>query len=208
MKIWKLADNTENGLYEGDRVKAIFKGVSYDGTIDYADPESDDYTVKFDKWEKFNAWAQKNTSQDMYDILDWMEGSFQLKDLKLLQKGMRWETLSSDLELVKTESFFYYGMEWDVREAKRIIYQNPRPISQFPVKSVEYYIKSGAIATNNTYKDANLSIPVILISAKGEDESGQFPIDGWHRIRKALETGVETLPSYILTPEETKKIRK
>lgn len=205
MKMWKIA--AAERLYEGDRIKAVFKGVTYDGTVDYADLENDDYTIKFDKWEKFNAWAQKNTSNDMYDILDWMEGSFQLKDLQLVQKGMRWETVKSDLELVKTETFYYYGVGWDVREAKRIIHQNPRPIQQFPVKSVEYYIRSGAIATNETYKNANLNVPIILISTKGDEESGQFPIDGWHRIRKAIEEKVETLPAYVLTEEESKKIK-
>lgn len=204
MKIYRIAIEK---LYEGDRVRAFFKGKPYDGVIDYANYQDDDYTIKFDSFDKFNAWAEKNASRDMYDILDWMEGSFQSKDLILLQKGMRWGTLKSDIDLVQTETFYYRMGAWDVREAKRIIYQNPRPTKPFPVDSVKYYVNSGSIAIGERYKQANLSIPLILISTNGDKESGQFPIDGWHRIKKALEDGIETLPSYVLTEEESKKIR-
>ena len=78
----------------------------------------------------------------------------------------------------------------------------------FPSKSVEHYIKSGKIATYNDISEiADLNDPIILISTQHEDEISNFPIDGWHRIGKALKEGIEELPAYLLTLEETNKIR-
>lgn len=201
MKIWKIA---EKRLYEGDRIRAYFRGNWYNGTIDYYDEEQNDYLIKFDNYEDLNQKAETNSK--LFDLLNWMEGNFNIKDLQLIQTGMRWEEIKSDLDLVHSETFSLYGNAWDVREAKRIIYKNPRSIESFPVKSVKYYVEMGLIAIGK-YKNADLGIPLILISTKGDDKSGQFPIDGWHRIKRALEEGIEELPCYILTEEESKKIK-
>jgi hypothetical protein len=51
-------------------------------------------------------------------------------------------------------------------------------------------------------KNANLNTPIILASHNGSS----FPIDGWHRIKKALDNNVKLLDAYLLTEEETKEI--
>jgi len=56
---------------------------------------------------------------------------------------------------------------------------------------------------------ADLNIPIILISFKDHDnQEGYFPIDGWHRIRKAIENNITSLPAYKLTIEESQEIKE
>lgn len=206
MKIYKIASGK---LYEGDRIRAYFKGKPYEGEIvsDDIDGDQNMYWINFDLFEELNKQAETDTSNSLYDLLSWMEDAFYDKDLELVSAGNRWQTITdSELDLNEYEDFSYGGRVWDVRKAKRILYQNPRPKAMFPVNSVKSYIDHGLINTGRNYEDANLSIPLILISSKGDDVSGQFPIDGWHRIRKALESGVNELPAYVLTEDESKEI--
>jgi hypothetical protein len=55
---------------------------------------------------------------------------------------------------------------------------------------------------------ADLDHPLILATIESADsEASQLPIDGWHRIAKALQLGRKVLPCYILSVKETNKIR-
>ena len=206
MKIYKIALGK---LYEGDRIRAYFRGKPYEGEIASSDIDDGQnmYWINFDLFNELSKRAEAETDKSLYDLLDWMEDAFYDKSLELVSAGDRWEDIKgSELELNECEDFSYGGRAWDVRKAKRILYKNPRPKVMFPVRSVKSYIDHGLINTGRNYRDADLNIPLILISSRGDDVSGQFPIDGWHRIRKALENGVKELPAYVLNGEESKEI--
>jgi hypothetical protein len=196
----------ESIFSENDLVSAKYKGTPYLGHI--IDIEFQDGVNKY--WITFNEIDNIYRSENPdYELTDWMEKDFSEGELEMIKPAIKWEEFQdeSDLDLTKIEEF-YYGMgTWDVREAKRILYQNPRPKTTFPVESVKHYVESGKIAiTPKIMKMANLSIPLILISTKYNDEVSNFPIDGWHRIAKALKEGVKELPAYLLTLEETESI--
>jgi len=93
---------------------------------------------------------------------------------------------------------------WDVRKAKRILFQNPREQVKFNPKHAEQVL--GMIWTGGNMEQVNIKDPVILITSIVLDKESHFPIDGWHRIKKAIEQGVEQLPAYILTLEESKEV--
>ncbi len=56
---------------------------------------------------------------------------------------------------------------------------------------------------------ADLSVPVIVadIRAKRDGEPVLMLIDGTHRLRRAFVEGVESLPAYVLTFAESRRIR-
>ncbi|MEX0596660.1 MAG: hypothetical protein WD512_09175 [Candidatus Paceibacterota bacterium] len=193
-------------FHEDDTVSANFKGTNYVGTIleaDFSD-EQGMYWLSFDDYEKTSSSDDPNS----YELLDWMESTFKGRDLRLIRSATRWEDIDSNLDLVNTEFFNYSGASWDVRAAKRTIYEKPRQTIQFQVKTAEYYIRSGSIATSDRAGVVpDLTIPIILISSENADgSSGYFPIDGWHRIRRALQMDIATLPAYALTIEESREI--
>lgn len=47
---------------------------------------------------------------------------------------------------------------------------------------------------------------MVINKADGEAEINSVPLDGFHRLHKAALTGVDHLPAYLLTPEETNAI--
>jgi hypothetical protein len=120
----------------------------------------------------------------------------------LIEHGENWDKSDTNLNLKDTEVFHFGVRSWDVRKSKRLIYKNPREIQSYTVKSVEYLLKSGMINTGGDWESSDLSIPLILITTA----DGIFPIDGWHRIRKAIEEGVVSLPCFQLTEDESKLV--
>ena len=204
MNWYKKAQNIKQVFHEDDIVQASFRGKPYIGKILEIDDEGN-ISIYFDDYDTLS----NKDSVSLYPLLEWMEKIFKENEIKLIQPSERWETFKSDLDLMKNEDFHYMNLSWDVREAKRILYKKPRQIINFPIKGVEYFINSGAIATFNKYMDkVDIKIPIIVISVINSDKSiGYFPIDGWHRIRKAIEENIETLPAYVLTVEESKQLK-
>jgi hypothetical protein len=48
----------------------------------------------------------------------------------------------------------------------------------------------------------NIAKPLLFVPYRGKVQL----VDGWHRILRAALTGIDILPAYILTPEETEQI--
>ncbi|MDA1163388.1 MAG: hypothetical protein O3B13_09825 [Planctomycetota bacterium] len=48
----------------------------------------------------------------------------------------------------------------------------------------------------------------ILLARLPRKLSKLWPIDGWHRIAKAVEAGVDSLPAYILSAKDSARIIK
>ncbi|MER6514783.1 hypothetical protein ABT158_48800 [Nonomuraea sp. NPDC001636] len=61
------------------------------------------------------------------------------------------------------------------------------------------------IATDRDHANAvDLDEPLIVVLIA---DAGHFPIDGWHRIRRALFEGIEYLRAIVLSAEEEYAIR-
>jgi hypothetical protein len=200
---WYKKSQVQKPKYrEGDRISATFNGQPYLGTISVGEEDGGSYMyyIEFDGFEELN---QKNelTYPEM-DLLEAMEDGIPENQINLIESGVRWEEQDSEFDLTNNEYFLYGTREWDVRKAKRILYQNPRPLDSFNVSSAASLLGSGMIAVGNTDK-ANIKDPIIMVTLSVGGESGVLPIDGWHRIKKALETNVQDLPAYVLTAEES-----
>jgi hypothetical protein len=104
----------------------------------------------------------------------------------------------------RTESCQVLGGYYNVSAAKRIIATKPRKIVMFQAR--DWRGLAWIMEFSGDYrpdKDCDLSFPCILAHASGK---AYLPIDGWHRIKKAITDGIETLPAVRLTKAETKLI--
>lgn len=103
------------------------------------------------------------------------------------------------------EQFCISGYVFDVNIAKDILIQTARPNSL--VKMADLKSLAGFISTEETDKEINLNVPLIIAQFTTADGHQQvLPIDGWHRIKKAIKDGLETLPCVVLTARETKRV--
>ncbi len=106
------------------------------------------------------------------------------------------------------EEFHFGKHTYDITAAKFILSKKPRPIK--PLVLADFASKVGRkgapglirIDWRKALKTNTDTTPVIVVQVDGE----LLPIDGWHRIAKALSSGVETLPCVLLTVAETKKV--
>ena len=95
---------------------------------------------------------------------------------------------------------------WDVREAKRILSKKKRVrINRISTDGLRG-ISTMFSVTAPSDRPIDLSVPLIMIKipVKG---AGHLPIDGWHRIRYAINSGISELPFVMLTAAEEKRIR-
>ena len=129
---------------------------------------------------------------------------------------MATETLKSDsIEWQGTsELFLFEGNQWDVDQAKELIRtKRPRKIRTMDISGVSALIGKPpvdgkgtinlgvAVAWNRAASDEiDLKVPVILVPYR----DSYLPIDGWHRIAKAVLKGITELPCVIMTRAETK----
>lgn len=103
--------------------------------------------------------------------------------------------------------FLVHG--WDVEKAKTFVPDEVEDtIDPREVESMVNSILGVSVDEEYAMSDAvDLTEPVIIGWFDVEDDDGELirqhlVIDGWHRVYRALEEGVETLPAYMLTPEE------
>jgi hypothetical protein len=108
------------------------------------------------------------------------------------------------------ETFQLMTRVWDVKAAKRFIAtKRARPVYMIPVSSLSSLVgQPGKLSIAVTVdweaaKTADVSIPLVLLSS----ESGHLPIDGYHRIARAVLDGLTELPAVVLNSTETKKVR-
>jgi hypothetical protein len=221
MKIYRKATLD---IQTGDRVESKFNGQWYPGNvsevyeddgfayINFAIRDSLDQELE-ELYEDLNdpnyaGYSKSNVRKTIKlteAVMEWMDGEIPLKEIKLIFAGDRWKNVQNEngLDVIKSETFYYGVRSWDVREAKRILHKTPRSTIQYPTIKAKSSLESGEIATFNEYLEkADVNFPVILITT----EHGQFPIDGWHRLQKAIDQGVETVPAYILNQSESKQV--
>lgn len=201
MRIYRISSNK---FHVDDRISAVFNGRKYEGQLMEEIEGADEWYVSFNDYQRI--YDANNAKDDR--LLEWMEGPIPESKLTLVNAATRWEDIKgTELNLNDPETFYYRASSFDVRQAKRIIHENPREKIQYDVNKVSYYLESGAISINEEIVEkADMSIPLIIVSSKGPNGVSYFPIDGWHRIARAIKEGVPTLPAYVLTLEETRKI--
>jgi hypothetical protein len=119
------------------------------------------------------------------------------------------------------ETFTFMWSEWDVDAAKAIVQAKPRKIERIAVDRLEpflskrtphetgtgFTIRAGIVTDEiriNTDETISLDVPLIVAITP---EGNALPIDGWHRVAKAVALGVETLPLVYLTKAESKRVR-
>lgn len=126
----------------------------------------------------------------------------------------------------KTDQSFYWGIwRFDVDEAMAAIAAVPRKPEQVPVQpwarayGLERILHPSddksipLIGPDPKRFDAayamttDLTKPVIIAVVMVEDQPTALLIDGTNRLYHALADGVEKLPGYVLTVEETARIR-
>lgn len=114
--------------------------------------------------------------------------------------------LSSDVPWVvdSDEWFMFMGTLFNVRAAKALCRENTFPIKVLEVEQLRDWVGgpfSPIIIKEERIGSADLSIPVIVASLK----TSLLPIDGWHRIAKALRVGFE-VPCIVLNKKQTREI--
>jgi hypothetical protein len=128
---------------------------------------------------------------------------------------------TKELQPIKDEVFTFVGHSYDVSKAVEILLARGIDVGHMIVADVERLVQrsNGSTITigisvdwNFIHDDAELpdddcciDIRVPIICAY--TPVGNFlPIDGWHRIAKAILKGVQELPAVCLTEQESKKI--
>lgn len=106
------------------------------------------------------------------------------------------------------EFFDCLGHVWDVRAAKRLLREKPREVEVVYLRDVAPFLTEGpGIIVDRDLVESgegiDLDVPIIV----GELNTSCLPIDGWHRIARALKLGLDTLPCVCLTKEETEDVR-
>jgi hypothetical protein len=116
------------------------------------------------------------------------------------------------------ELFSFLFKTWDVDAAKAIILGAPREIERVPVSTLEPFlskqiktetgtrIRAGILTSPDRVANderIDLEIPIIVATTV----TGGIPIDGWHRVAKAVALGVEWLPVVYLTETESERVR-
>lgn len=129
------------------------------------------------------------------------------------------------LDTQSPEIFWYGLVQIDIREAKRILSAKKRPpklknaligdLARFVRRPSTEYLADGSIAFTGgpmeldwehiESPNVDLSVPILLAQLP-KDLGGLWPIDGWHRIAKAIEGGSKSLPCYILSAKDSLRV--
>lgn len=146
-----------------------------------------------------------------------VENVFKRKDLTTKQKwgiSNRIDRTLEDLygELRDPGHFIYKDgkAKWDAHEARNIIIKNPRkPVMIDAQKAWDWRESVGfdAVKEPSNVAKAKSEVPVFVVNLeKPLNGINQIVIDGWHRIRKALDEGKKEVPAFVLDKAESAKI--
>jgi len=116
-----------------------------------------------------------------------------------------------------SEVFQFASNQWDVAQAKELIRtKRPRKINTMDISGVAALVGKPPVdgkfsihigITVNwevaASDDVDLEVPIILVPYR----DSFIPIDGWHRIAKAVLKGITELPCVVMTLAETRLIK-
>lgn len=103
------------------------------------------------------------------------------------------------------EVFRFMAKAWDINKAKEILQKKPRKTVRIEIARLADLRR--LIHVNEEYAtmiDLETADPLIAAPVKTPEGTFYMIIDGWHRIERAAQLGVEELPAYLLTPREAK----
>jgi len=99
------------------------------------------------------------------------------------------------------ERFVFLAFEWNVDKAKELV-AGKEP-DQASLDGIDGMLSMIRINKEHAMSDeVDLSRPLIAVPITVDGETSNVVIDGWHRIYKARQQGLATLPSYVLSAEE------
>src|SRR5260370_834510 len=121
-----------------------------------------------------------------------------------MSSDFEWNLERSEVATARLDPPYNY-QEYDVRKAKRLIVEAPRAVKELDLLHYGEWLQDQLqyCDVSPTLSQVDLGLPVIF----GRLPAGNLPLDGWHRIKKALETGAKSLPVIYLSEEETEAIR-
>ena len=93
---------------------------------------------------------------------------------------------------------------WNVTLAKEILGDKPPFCMIYPAELAS--IGKNVTVDHDHAMTTDLNDPVIAIILTLDEMKDMFIIDGWHRIHKAVELGVENIPCCVLSEEETELV--
>jgi len=99
------------------------------------------------------------------------------------------------------ETFDFLIGRWNVTKAKEIT-KGRSPKGMVSVNDLSKYLGVMRIDKDHA-KNTDVTKPIICILV---DEYA-LPIDGWHRIYRAHQEGIEYIEAHVLTKEESDSIR-
>jgi hypothetical protein len=119
------------------------------------------------------------------------------------------------------EVFDFIAIKYNVSKAKTLVEGReadgeicPRDWQEFFSREISCgesrrMLTMGIRVNHDHVPTVDLADPVIIahFELPGEDEPVPIPIDGWHRIQKAINEDVETLPAYVLDLKDSNKVR-
>ena len=94
------------------------------------------------------------------------------------------------------------GRGWNVAEAKRLLAASPRDPHPLVVNDFNGFFMKTQNISPETVASADLNVPIIVVRV----ENSWLPIDGWHRIARAIQCEIAKLPSVRLSKAEEAKI--
>jgi hypothetical protein len=108
-----------------------------------------------------------------------------------------------ELDTTTPEFIDFMFATFDVREAKRLIAATPREPEKVRTDVLRPFLGPRGITVDRkrakTDPLIDVSVPLIVATL----DTSCLPIDGWHRVAKAIAEGIEEIPALYLTREET-----
>lgn len=116
-----------------------------------------------------------------------------------------WPDLITDMpEPTEPQTFTWVRWTWDIDQALRL--HGHRPTVPVKISGLAGLLGLGVVSVDRAhFPTVDLTKPLLI--APFPTTEGFLPIDGWHRIGRALEDGIDELPAIILTEEESAALR-
>jgi hypothetical protein len=135
----------------------------------------------------------------------WLRFKYQGRPTRTERRPTAMQT--HELDTTTPELFEFMFASFDVREAKRLITAKPRETEMVRTDVLRAFLGPRGITVDRKRVKADplidVSVPLIVATL----DTSCLPIDGWHRVAKAIAEGIEEIPALYLTREETEQVR-